>query len=191
MINKLRIRATLLASLVLAPVSAMGFDNSIPNGGSNRTLGNCGVYLYYNSDQETARIFIKDKNYNYFVPGGTYFDYGNIYTLFNAFSASLIADCLGTNAGNISNFQQDGADGMFASDTYVGFSFTLATSAGGLSAGNHEFAYSSVPADTTAPVITPPSAQTANTDPDKDYASLDVTSLGSASDNVDGSVSIT
>lgn len=149
------------------------------------------IYLYYNSDEETARILIEDKNYNFFVPGGTYFDFGIIYTYYNALPANLIADCLGTNAGNISNFQQDGADGMFASDTYVGFSFSLATSAGGLSAGNHEFAYSSVPADTTAPVITPPSEQTANTDPDKDYASLDVTSLGSASDNVDASVSIT
>ncbi|WP_417271474.1 HYR domain-containing protein, partial [Celeribacter sp.] len=47
------------------------------------------------------------------------------------------------------------------------------------------------PADTTPPVITPPANQTVNTGAGSNTASLDVTSLGSVSDNVDSGLAIT
>ncbi|WP_106164290.1 HYR domain-containing protein [Tritonibacter scottomollicae] len=73
----------------------------------------------------------------------------------------------------------------------MGFSFTLATPTSYLSAGNHEFSSNGSAPDTEAPVLTAPSAQTSGTDSEAATASIDVTSLGSVSDNVDSSLSIT
>ncbi|PCJ04130.1 MAG: transporter [Rhodobacteraceae bacterium] len=129
--------------------------------------------------------------------GGSYYwseSYSAGYTG-SSITVSSLATCLGTPASNISGLTQNGADGIFASDNYIGFSFTLGTATITLGAGAHDF---SVPGghtgalpDSQAPVLTAPSARVANTDSGVSTASLDVTSLGSVSDNVDAGLSIT
>ncbi|NRB20094.1 MAG: HYR domain-containing protein [Rhodobacteraceae bacterium] len=74
----------------------------------------------------------------------------------------------------------------------MGFSFTLGTDTGYLGAGSQSF---SVPTGHTgaspiAPVLTAPSAQTANADSGVTTAALNVTSLGSVSDNAESGLSI-
>ena len=62
---------------------------------------------------------------------------------------------------------------------------SVTTAAGSVqSSGTYTFV------DVTAPVLTAPAAQTASTDVGKATASIDVTSLGSGTDNVDSNVSI-
>ncbi|MFP3385892.1 HYR domain-containing protein, partial [Tritonibacter sp. SIMBA_163] len=106
-------------------------------------------------------------------------------------TVSNLATCLDTPEGNISGFTAHVTDATFATETYLGFSFTLATSTAHLTAGHHEFSINGHATDTEAPVLTAPSAQTSGTDSEASTASIDVTSLGSVSDNVDSSLSIT
>ncbi|WP_441866182.1 HYR domain-containing protein [Phaeovulum sp. W22_SRMD_FR3] len=77
----------------------------------------------------------------------------------------------------------------------MGFSFTLTTATSRLAAGNHEFSLDghsfSPAADTQPPVLTAPSAQSVSTDAGVNTAALNVTSLGSVSDNVDSGLAIT
>ncbi|WIY24372.1 hypothetical protein [Parasedimentitalea psychrophila] len=63
-----------------------------------------------------------------------------------------MANCLGTAESNISGLTQDGVDGTFASETYIGFSFSLATATSHLSVGTHTFdttGYSFIAGNTT------------------------------------------
>ncbi|MEP3507349.1 MAG: Ig-like domain-containing protein [Litoreibacter sp.] len=46
---------------------------------------------------------------------------------------------MGTTTGQITNITRDGANGTFATDDLIGFSFTLGTASGGLAAGTHSF----------------------------------------------------
>ena len=106
------------------------------------------------------------------------------------FTLSNLAYCLEVGESSISNLSLDGADSTRETDTYIGFSFTLASNTEFLDAGTYEFAIKAVP-DTEAPVITPPASLARGTD--LSFASLqyDVTGLGSVSDNVDSNLSIT
>ncbi|GAB5432144.1 MAG: hypothetical protein EpisKO_15140 [Epibacterium sp.] len=65
-----------------------------------------------------------------------------------------------------------------------------ATDAAGNAAAQVSFTVTITPGDATAPVLTAPSDQTASTEPDATTTSLDVTSLGSGSDDIDDSVTI-
>jgi hypothetical protein len=67
---------------------------------------------------------------------------------------------------NITGLSQNGTDGTFATDTYMGFSFTLLAPAGNLAAGYHEYALSDLPpntAPTVAPSASPSPATSAGT----------------------------
>ncbi|MEH6740603.1 MAG: autotransporter outer membrane beta-barrel domain-containing protein [Sulfitobacter sp.] len=46
---------------------------------------------------------------------------------------------MGVSPAAISQLSQNGADGTYATDNYMGFKFDLAVAAGGLAAGTHEF----------------------------------------------------
>ncbi|WP_417701660.1 HYR domain-containing protein [Pseudophaeobacter sp.] len=129
------------------------------------------------------------------VAGGAYWFNGNKFSSFPSVSEAVLAACLGTDASHFTNLQQAGAEVSFADDTYVGFSFTLTQDNQYFTAGNFEYssATTSIPSppDTTAPVLSAPSAQNRPTDAGLTTASFDVTSLGFVSDNVDSGLSIT
>ncbi len=96
---------------------------------------------------------------------------------------------------NIFGLTQNGADGSFASDTYIGLSFTLGTDASYPAAGAHEASVSSgrtgALTENLGPVLTAPSDLAANSDSRATTISLDVTPLGSANDNVDSGMGFT
>lgn len=86
--------------------------------------------------EEGARTF--DSRY----PGDAFFGIGGSTAAVgdgDKITADRIAYCLDTTTDNIVNLQTNGADGTFAEDDYIGFTFTLKNAAGGLSAGAHEY----------------------------------------------------
>ncbi len=114
-------------------------------------------------------------------------------TSYSPISATELAGCLDTDVSNISNFTQTGAVTSFDDDTYMGISFDLLQETSYMDAGSYEFSTARstlVTADNTAPVLTAPTTRNLGTDTGKATASLDVTSLGSASDNRDSTVAI-
>lgn len=163
------------------------------DGGNTRHINNgCLIETNFDPTYEIGYVGLRyDRPY---LAGGAFFDNGSINSSYDAITASVLAICLGTDVSNISNLIQNGADGTYADDTYIGFSFILAKDAGGLTAGDHEFSitgHAATTPDITAPVLTPPADQSAHTDTGAATASLNVTSLGSGSDDTDETVSIT
>jgi len=132
-------------------------------------------------------------NGTFYMAGGDYYSSGSMITSHDPIALSDLATCLGTTTGNIASFTQQGALSTFENDTYMGISFELLADATALGAGKYEFSTSSAGMkyiDESAPTLTPPSDQSATTDAGQATASLNVTSLGSASDNVDSSIDI-
>jgi hypothetical protein len=76
----------------------------------------------------------------------------------------MIATCLGTPLSNVAGLRQNGADGTYATDPYLGFAFRLTAAASGMPAGWTEFAVgtgSQIPADITPPTLSAVVATTA------------------------------
>ena len=98
---------------------------------------------------------------------------------YGSITSSVIAECLDTDVTNIINLQQNGANGTYATDTYIGFSFNLAVAAGGFAAGFHEYALTASSSNT---------APTANAGTPQTVASgtSPVTLNGSGSNDIDG-----
>jgi len=127
------------------------------------------------------------------MANGAYYSWGNVVTYYDALPKSALAECLGTTEANISNFTQTGTVTSYDDDTYMGISFDLLQETSYMDAGSYEFSTARsnlVTADNTAPVLTAPTTRNLGTDTGKATASLDVTSLGSASDNRDSTVAI-
>ena len=171
-----------------------GFSSPTPTNGSFVAGSSCSFHWEYAPFDEWAIVYLIGGGGPY-VAGGSFYDNGPADNSFPAISVSQLALCLETSESNISNLSQTGAQVSFVSDTYMGFSFTLTTATSKLAAGNHEFSLDgqsfSPAADTQPPVLTAPSAQSVSTDAGVNTASLDVTSLGSVSDNVDVGLAIT
>lgn len=98
--------------------------------------GSCTIKQYVRPISERAYVYLNASN-TYWA-GGSKWNLGNI-EQGTSVSASSLATCLNTPAANILYLSQDGADGSWSTDNYIGFKFELGTAAGGLSAGWHEF----------------------------------------------------
>ncbi len=183
--------ALCLAATQMVPTGALSFiadDQQY----TSVTLGSCRVEMYVSVGTSSAAYVALFNSGSVKLAGGAYFDIGTILYHYQAITEADIASCLGTTADKITGLTQDGADGTFETDTYIGFTFTLTEAAGEENAGTYTFSTSGHGvADSTAPVLTAPQDQTASTDAGKATASLDVTSLGSGTDDTDSSVSIT
>ena len=67
---------------------------------------------------------------------------------------NTIAGCLGTNAENVTTLIQNGADGSFETDNYMGFKFTLREAVGGFAAGvGHEYKIGTESLLSTGPTV--------------------------------------
>ena len=91
--------------------------------------------------------------------GGTYLKlfsgFLSAWSDYSAISKSDLASCLGTSEDNIAFLDQNGADGSFNSDPYMGFAFKLTTTAGFRPAGWYEsMVGTGTLIDTTAPTVT-------------------------------------
>jgi hypothetical protein len=88
-----------------------------------------------------ALVGLINNNRVSYTPDGTYYlrdttvDDPQIFPI----TAAIVAACLNTSTSNLTNFESNGADGTKTTDTYYGFSFSLSSSAGGLTAGDHEY----------------------------------------------------
>ncbi len=142
-----------LSALSATDVQALTEADNVSSFGE---IGSCFVQRFAASSTSTAAVTV----YGPSIQGGSAFagdavfgDSGNSVVL----TSQHIAGCLGTDPSNILSFDSNGADGAYIDDNYLGFIFTLAEPAGGLSAGPHEYKVgsSSFPvADTTPPEVT-------------------------------------
>ncbi len=188
---KSTIHMAMLALSCMAPTVGLGYTAADEINGSMEIGSGCRTNWNVSSG-EFAHVNFYPSGGPYISAGGSYFFSGTLYTFYDAIDVNSLASCLGTPVSNISSLSQNGADVSFASDTYAGYSFTLATDTGYLGAGAQEFSITGhTGALPIAPVLTAASAQTANTDSGTAVSSLDVTSLGSVSDNAESGLSIT
>jgi hypothetical protein len=151
------IKAVLPATLgvMIGAQQGHAFDNSQNLSSSdNFGAGPCAVFMQVNASAQTAYVYLAG-GMTANDAGGSYFERGTI-TPSPQISAGFIASCLGVTEGQVVGLVQNGADGTFAADAYIGFAFNLTTAAGGLSAGWHEYMVGTgtlIPADTTRPTV--------------------------------------
>lgn len=158
-------------------------------------FGKCAILIRIEPSTPFAGVNVReDGGVTEFAEGAYWFG-GNKHTHYSSISAAHLATCLESDASKFTNIQQTGADVSLSDDTYIGFSFTLTQGNEYFQAGDFEFSSAhttiTTPPDTTAPVLSAPMGQSLRATPNATTASLDVTSLGSVSDDVDTSVSIT
>ena len=153
------LKVMLLASLGLTA----GTDRAFSFSGSATGNGGVGVCNYtYTLNSDKLEFWLRSPMPSIIgTPGGTYWatppqqTASPTITSYNAISKADLAQCIGTIPSNIANFEQNGADGSFATDEYVGFAFKLTTAVGSFSAGWHEYKVGTgtlIP-DTTAPTV--------------------------------------
>lgn len=86
------------------------------------------------------------------IAGGSRYNGGHAVYYYESISAEQLAECLVTSPSNITDLTQNGADGEFETDDYIGFKFTLLENAGYLEAGTYEYKVTGeVVLDTTPP----------------------------------------
>jgi hypothetical protein len=122
-------------------------------------LNNCDVRSVVDTTTQTASIkVINWGNPNDQWAGGTGWDNGGIVMLGSAVTAAGLSACVD---GTVIGLEQNGADGTFATDAYIGIKFTVTS---GPLVGNHEYKIGSGSfpvTDTTPPTLSITMADTA------------------------------
>lgn len=121
----------------LAPAAAF---TAADNVNVTAAFGQCSVERRLSSSGggDGAVSIVRNAPLTYYDAGGSYFTFGNALAS-DSITASLIATCLSTTEGNVTGLAQNGANGTYAADNYMGFYFTLGTAAGALAAGTHHY----------------------------------------------------
>jgi hypothetical protein len=192
-------QAGALGAIALMPAAAFSFDFGEYHFEYAR-LGSCDFDLRVDPHREEAFLFLLGVEFQ--AAGGAELWSGNWHPMPEV-TAENLADCLGVPSSLVEITRQEGP--VFDSDssesfrltTYIGLTFDLQTDSMELAAGTYEFSTDTNGeirylgfTDRIAPELTPPSDQSATTDAGQATASLNVTSLGSASDNADSSIDI-
>jgi hypothetical protein len=102
-------------------------------------FGSCDITMINRDFSQKAILQISDGGSSY-LPNGRYISFDVIYAV-QAITNSRIAGCLGTTDSNITELEMGGfvPTISYASETLYGFKFYLATDAGGLTKGYHEY----------------------------------------------------
>ena len=158
------IKVVLLALLGLTAMDqrALAFT-AANNTVSQVSLGTCFVQRLVNTSSGYAATTIASGGIGIGDPGGLNWNNSAV-NAGNVITKQMIATCLGTPLSNVAGLRQNGADGTYATDPYLGFAFRLTAAAGGMSAGWTEFAVgtgSQIPADITPPTLSAVVATTA------------------------------
>ena len=122
---------------------------------SQAPLGTCVVQRVVSAGSGNAVATLVSGGVRIGDPSGFYWSNSTIKGG-NVITKQMIATCLGTPLSNVAGLQQNGADGTYATDTYLGFAFRLTTAANGMPAGWTEFKVgtgSQIPADITPPTL--------------------------------------
>ncbi|AGI66989.1 hypothetical protein OAN307_c12960 [Octadecabacter antarcticus 307] len=119
----------------------------------------CGVFYFQATDPKyhSAYVALWDmSNWSKYFSGGSYWNAYDGKTHVQGITKHIIADCLMTDASNVTMLTNIGANAASYTDQiYMGFAFRLTNAAGGLAKGNHEYFISTMPPpDTTAPTVT-------------------------------------
>jgi hypothetical protein len=114
------------------------------------------------SDSSVTYVGLKfNSGASRYFAGGSFYS-GQTPAGFPDLTETHVETCLNTTPANLTNFAANGADGTKTTDTYMGFSFTLITAAGGLNAGDHEFQLAP-PNSNSTPTADAGTTQTVNT----------------------------
>ncbi len=194
MLNKLCkwVSAVIVAGGLVLPDRAVALGGSFPSGFAY--LGSCNVELIRSTfPPDSARVYIQRVTGSLFNPvfeqwsvDGKWFNsfgladtYGDGATV----TAATVATCFNTTPDLVTDFSSDGPDGTFATDDYVGFSFTYQNY-------RYEYAFSGL-ADTQ--LILSETSLAPPTDADADLASGsagEAASIGSTVETSGAAVSL-
>ena len=92
---------------------------SITVNNTSNSVGTCTVKLYSRSAYNQGYVRLGS-----IYAGGAYFASGGALRSSTSISDSDIATCLGVSASNVNLIMQDGANGTYSSDDYIGFRFS-------------------------------------------------------------------
>ncbi|MCZ4351928.1 PKD domain-containing protein, partial [Roseovarius aestuarii] len=146
------------------------------------SVGSCSVFTLVASSLRSAATYLYHAG-NYYDSGGTYFQGDSIFSN-SPITPSILEACHGSDY-SVSNFLANGANGTFATDTYIGFSYTLTNTATS-AVTNHEYKVGS------GTIVIPNTPPTANAGADQTVASgAAVTLDGSGSRDPDTGQTLT
>lgn len=175
----------IVALACMSSSRAMAFDSG-DDQNTTGAFGDCRVQKRVISGFGVAEVIVFDKSSLARPAGGKVWAFGTMTTL-SPLTRDVIADCLGVSLSDVPVLSQNGPDGTYGTDDYIGFKFTLLTAAGGLTAGEHEYKVgtgSLAPPSNTVP--------TADAGPNASVASAATVGLdGSGSDANDAGQSLT
>ena len=181
-ITKIKLWAQALLIAGACAGQAHAFTNDIAPFTNTTPLGICNVWEVRDTDRIGVFFYASasDPDPVAFAGGNQWVD-AAIDTRFQGpVTRAKVASCLGLAEGDVEITDEDGADGTFATDTYVGFTFTTSVDSTypAYPAGTYEFAVEEAPANT---------APTANAGPDQTVASAAAVTLdGTGSSDPEG-----
>jgi hypothetical protein len=118
-----------------APAPAAAFSPT-DNETYTRVIGTCNLTASLNAAAGAAYIYLANDPVTWLgYPEASYFSGFQKYENQGDFNETDIAECLGTNVENITTLIQNGADGTFEEDNYIGFKFSLGEAVGAFDAG--------------------------------------------------------
>jgi len=146
---------SVLVYALSAPAPAVAFTAG-DNKGEYIPFGQCGVerteYMTYGLAGVFLEVSDEDMVFS-MAAGGTYFESFEEIAGTPSFGADDIATCLGVDEANIINLVQNGADGAFEEDNYIGFKFTLTIATPGFQPGEYEYKIGTESLLSTGPTI--------------------------------------
>lgn len=122
---------------------AMAFSGSFP--AATFPLGSCNVSIELDDTTETAKVILMASSFE--APGGAVYDNFHVDISNGVITPANLQTC---GLTSVTALTQDGANGTFATDNYVGFSFQAVD--GTLATNQYEFALSGTAA--TFPIFT-------------------------------------
>jgi hypothetical protein len=187
-LNQIKLWAQALLFAGACAGQAQAFTNSIAPFDNITQLGSCRVHEFRDLDRISVFIFANPSDPDPIAfAGSNQWSSAAIDTRFQGpVDSAKVASCLGLAAADVVITHQDGADGTFATDTYVGFTFTTSVNSAypAYPAGTYEFSVEEASANV---------APTANAGPDQTVASATapVTLNGTGSSDPDAGQTLT
>ncbi len=135
--QKLIIAALAAMHLGTTPSTGAAFENNDRLDPPFIDFGDCVIDRNILGSQQNASVSIRKDGVRYY-PNGSLFNQDQLKTL-DWISTSVITGCLNAAPGDVINLLQDGANGTYASDNYIGFKFTLTRTRAGFSPATYEY----------------------------------------------------
>jgi hypothetical protein len=134
-------RALWTLSVIVCALGAPGMVlafNGTDDVADRVTFGQCVIDKYVLAAQGDAQMRLDGVPGRNPHAGGTVWDNFQIRNILNI-TEDDIEHCLGASPGDVTELKQNGADGVYETDDYIGFKFTLTADSSTLTKGDYEY----------------------------------------------------